>query len=318
MANLIIQSAEHFLDSPIMTFRGTTSLVVAEAYHEHYGDASSVNTLNVANIFHDHVSFDIKHMTGWYFLTIADNALVVKTPNVRLNLNEHGWMSDPAILPVLKLDAWSGIRINCPPAGLMLPALTLEMLAGARLSKRLPTLDLTAEGHGETSMRLTGRLPDLRCSARAGIRAKATLMLPAMEISATGGAVGGIIGTLSKTLPGLILEASGFRLNIGQLVKDLPPLQIEAYGSREHSGVLSGRLPAMRISASGYMVNEGSLQKLLPALEISAMGTASSMYLVADLPTLVTNTNPDGKSGGAPGHLINEDRFDGYVLRYAR
>jgi hypothetical protein len=318
MADLIIQSAEHFVDSPIMTFRGTTSLVVAEAYHEHYGDASSVNTLYVSDSFHDHTGFEIKRMDGWYFLTIASCDLNVDTPNIHLDTNYHLWMEEPARLPQLKIDAWSGIRINCPPAGLMLPALTLEMRAGARLSKLLPALDLAAEGHGETTMHLTGRLPDLRCSARTGIRAKATLMLPAMEISATGGAAGGIIGTLAKTLPGLVLEASGFRINTGQLVKDLPPLQIEAYGSREHSGLLSGSLPAMRLSATGYRLNEGSLQKLLPALEISAAGTASSMYLAAKLPTLVTNIIPDGQTGGAPGRVTDADRFEDFVMRYAR
>jgi hypothetical protein len=320
MADLIIQSVEHFVDSPVLSFWETTDIWVTYTHHDQYADVVQLNSisLTINNAFHDHVSFDIKQIVFEHDLTVAAADHLLETTAVWIGFNYSLWMTEPAVLPNLKLLAQSGTRINCPPAGLMLPGLMLEMRAGARLSKWLPALDLTAEGHGATSMRLTGRLPDLRCDARTGIRARTTLRLPVLTIEATGLAGSGTGASLDKTLPGLTIEAHGERRGAGDLAKNLPALTINATGMRDEWAELAEMLPTLMISATGHRDQSGSLNENLPALQLSARGVASSMQLVADLPTLVMTAPPDGATGGGPGSLTDQGRFDDFVMRYAR
>lgn len=202
--------------------------------------------------------------------------------------------------------------------GLLLPALSLSVRIGARLSKRLPVPALSASAHCDYAISGGGWLPSLQGEGRTGLRAAAVLRLPAMQINASGR--GDQSAWVQGLLPGLTVRGSISRRQAGDLSKMLPALAISAGATRGEWAMLDARLPAIKLSAAGDEQVTGTLTGTLPALETTTdtRATAGSMNLSADLPTLVMIPVGTGGADGNAAVLTEQDRFCGYEMRYQR
>ena len=228
--------------------------------------------------------------------------------------------TDPLVttyLPALLIDAAFGARISTDSDGAILPSIELSSRMGSIMTGLLSALSLSATASRPTLMSLSGKLPAIEFSSRAGSRG-GDLKLPAMELSIS--ANGYIVGKLSVSMPGLSISATGHTTTPMNLDQDLPPLKLTISMNGRVAGNLSEMLSALKITAEGRPNEYGTLSASLPSLLLSAgTGHGASMTLNAKIATLIMQLAGSGAAGNGSGSTAsNASRFTDYVLRYVR
>lgn len=271
-------------------------LVIAEAYH-----VQSVDNIALTQV-HTLVVQESKHT---HFVDVCNIPIIlISTPE-----------PDGATIPILKLTAQAGYRINGDSVGRG-PAVTLtEMRAGSRMAGNLPTFSSTATATFERLMSVSGKLPATSCEARTGIRCGASLVTPVMTIEAESNQ---ILITLDKTIQGLEIEATGSTPVLGTLSSKTPILQLSTGVVYGMVGTLSVNIPIPKITATMEWERVGTLSKTTPELQITATGYCNSMELDEYIPIPFLSFMASGGVGGGGGLLQDESRFTDYVLRHAR
>ena len=313
MADLIIQSGDQFHDAGVLGTFGSPTLTVAAGDHVHAADNVTLYQLTMQKALHDHVANHV---------TLSETAVLVVAGCYHRHVGEATYAAikytlvtdplSPPKLPVLSVEAATGVRGDTAGGGLMLPGISIEARAGLRIDGNLPVMELSASGSVVGSLELGERLPAMSISAQSGARADA-LTMPTMEISAS---AENHRGSLSRTLPGVTVSATGSRASAASFAADLPPVEAVVTISAEVTASLDATIPPFLVSAAGSRANSGTLEGTLPALESSAAGGSNQLTLDASLPTLVLQPT----SGDGPGSGVIElaTRYDDYVLRYAR
>ena len=311
---LTVSNAVNLHDAWTVTLdpQGPYDLVVSSPYHVHVAESANLNTtdLVIADAYHDHVAW---------------NVTITESKYLDIDSPYHALASDQ-IIPIF------GNISCCETYGLNIPVLEIEatMTGGASADADLPTIRLTSARMGARCGTLN--LPDLECSGEMSVGATSSLdkRLPSLSLESYTGARTGTLnlpsleveiaisgerlGFLDKRLPVFTLDADGTTPVLATLDKSLPPLAIAAEGSVAGTGDLSKNLPAFKISAKVLSGAYGTLDADLPGIILSDESIAGdSLSLDGYLPTIVS-----GAIMGELSTIIYEDRYDDYVLRYAR
>lgn len=328
--DLVVYSPVHFLEtSPFALTEVEKTLTVQSAYHVVINalvSNPSFASLNLGwdvwaeDAWHDHVSQIVTLDASVHDLQVDDCYHVLIDEGHTYRVQPHfratlGDIFEPNYLPALEAEGSTGHRGNLDEN---LPELECEGYAGASLDATLPELELEGAISRMGAANLSSLLPTLEIDARSGQRFAGKL--PYLEIEAT--ATGGLIGTLSRNLPGIRCEASIADQNLGTLDRDLPALEIEATLTHQGSATLDKKLPTLKIVAVQYG-GQATLDEKLPAILIEdSEGIVDGIAtLDAEIPTIVIRPIGTGiDSGGQadPAYLQYEDRFEDYILRYAR
>lgn len=324
MATLIVQETTHWHDVQlvILDAQVTTLTYISDCDNLHYADAIGdirQETLTVPETVFDHTISGSIAFTQEHTLVVAEAYNAHAIDSCDPSKNNSMWTSsvDYPKLPVLKLTARGENLIYGKSGGSRLPSLQLSIRAGARCGDgTLPDLGLTATATYDRLMSLSRKLPTMSLSARAGMRG-GVMKLPVPEL--TMAVTGDLVGRLSKNLPGLTIDAVGSTPYLMRLSKRLPTLRLTVAMSGTNVGTLSAKLPPFKLTGAMSMNAYGTLDADLPCIKVSSItGHRSSIDVAGVLPTLVVSGIGTGgvDSGYADGY--EEDRFDDYVLRYAR
>jgi hypothetical protein len=278
-----------------------TVLFPDDSWHDH------VATIVVLDVFVHNLKVD-----DCYHVLIDEGHTYRVQPHFRGNLGDG---LEPNYLPWLRLEASCGHRGDVDAD---LPDLRSEGYSGAYLDAKLSHLESEGQISRIGAANLSSLLPTLQIDARSGLRFAGKL--PYLEIDAT--VTGGLIGRLARNLPGIRCEASIADQNLASLDRDLPPLEIEATLTHQGSATLDRKLPTLKIVAIQYG-GHATLDEKLPALLIEDSEGIVDGHATLDqeLPTLVIRPIGTGiDSGGQadPAYLQYEERFEDYILRYAR
>lgn len=145
-------------------------------------------------------------------------------------------------------------------------------------------------------------------------------LLPAVQLDAQ--TSGGLLGFLDAKLPGVECEAASVQPVSMWLNAKLPPLSVDISHSVQRYPTLDATLPTLTVEAFSYAGAGAILDGKLPPVMIAAdtAGTSGDILtLDAVLPTVVMRSVGTGAGvDGEVGVIIEETRFDDYVLRYAR
>lgn len=284
------------------------ALVIQEAYHELVIGNVALDGVALPDAFHlqeaDNLALDIV-----FVLTVAACGHAMRnsicTPS---EPNPIVCPIDGMIMPTLRSTGETDTKINCALLGLKLSPIELTISMGSVVESNLPVIECSATATDIILLQITSNLPVPTISARSGITCDLDLKLPTISSSATSIY---FQAKLSKTLPGISINATGSAPRTGTLSKDLPPLSISATGKRaEESANLSANIPTLKISATGIKALSGSMASNLPILESSG-STGASGSIVSYLPWI--HTHSSGKDIEPA-----TDPYDGYILRYVR
>jgi hypothetical protein len=153
-----------------------------------------------------------------------------------------------------------------------------DMRFGQNLDAKLPWLEITAAFAGEFFFSVDASLPGVKCEA--------TITVP--------------VGMyLDARLPAFTIDTNHTISRNYQLDVMLPALKIEAYSYGGYGAVLDALLPAVLSEADATADDLLTLDAVLPTVIMAAVGTGIG-------------------TDGLPGVMIEETRFDDYVLRYSR
>jgi hypothetical protein len=328
--DLVVYSPVHFLEtSPFALTEVEKTLTVQSAYHVVINalvSNPSFASLNLGwdvwaeDAWHDHVSQIVTLDASVHDLQVDDcyHVLIDEGDDYRVKPHFRGELGDglePNYLPWFKLEGSFGHRAD---GDAKLPVLESEGYSGAYLDAKLPNLESEGQISRIGAASLSSLLPTLEIEARSGLRFAGKL--PYLEIEAT--VTGGLIGTLERNLPGIRCEASIADQNLATLDRDLPPLEVEATLTHQATATLDSKLPTLKIVAVQYG-GHATLDEKLPAILIEDSEGIVDGHATLDqeLPTLVIRPIGTGIDSGGhadPAYLQYEDRFEDYILRYAR
>jgi hypothetical protein len=180
----------------------------------------------------------------------------------------------------------------------------------------LSDLGISASGYSDILLSLSKKLPAISLSARGGaIGGELRLPVPELTISV----IGDLVGRLTKFLPPITIDAQGSSDFIGSLARRLPAFDLTISMSVITKGTLSKKIPTLKLTAEASLNQYGTLSKDLPGIIVSDMtGHRSSIDIDVDLPTIIMAAVGTGNQDGMGAEMQNTSRFTDYVLRYSR
>lgn len=319
--DLVIQNPYHGLDSPILTLTPDFSdLIVQEAYHDltspllfffHIPAWAGGEDQNYIELVSSHISLDQTRI-----LTIPEAYHVLTSDAPVVSIKHELWTTwpDGTTFPLPYLTANAGVHINSHAIG-QTPAVVLtDARMGSRAQGKIPVIKCLGTMSVPTLMAVSGRIPQIKGSARTGIRSGAGIA-PVIKITASSAE------TLCRLNSKIPLPTASIKLTtpgIGALQGALPFPKFTGSVSYHHLATLAAKIPIPRLSATVGVGGIGTLDRNIPELRLTASAYVASMFVSGFIPLPMLNSLGTGGIGGIPGVIYNEDRFTGYVLRHIR
>jgi hypothetical protein len=325
--DLVVADAENVLLSKqnpggqsALTLNGT-DLLVGKGTHAHIGD-------HIARFWYHH---DITVASCSHVLSDSTDALVMVSPVYYIWTGD--WPDLDWVLPTIECEGQSGQRGELDSQYAYLPNPDIEGYFGARTgisgdtvhesALKLPEFTIEATGLAGGALILERYLPTIIEAVDWDMRFGQTLdqMLPEIRIDAE--FAGEFFITVDVTLPGVLCEATVTVPVTAWLDAKLPAITIDTNHTISRFYQLDAALPAFKIEAFSYGGPGATLDEWLPTVRMIAGDSEviadDLLTLDATLPTVVMGAVGTGVGvDGLPGGIIEETRFDDYVLRYSR
>jgi hypothetical protein len=320
----------HGVDSPILTLSDNVfDLVVAsddwemaspQLWFFEIPDSTGGEDQNYIELVSNHLTLDAVHV-----LTVQE-AYHTSTSDSSIDLSKSwllwtSWPDGPKT-PFFTLDADTQEEIHSDTTGYTPQIELTDMRPGSRMDEgKTPDIRCSGTVSVPILMTVTGRLPVIEGDSRTGARSDKTGRTPVLELTAQSE---NTLGSLSKTIPGLTLDAELTTPVVMTVDGKVPALTVDATFSYKHLMELAANIPIPKLTGAMGIGGIGTLDRNIPDIRISATGHTDTMEVAGYVPLPYLSIGSSGAPGGVgdpvgqPGTIVNESRFTGYVLRHAR